>query len=54
MIHYGITPTILNEHLMSLQFSKERQNILKNIETLKKTKLTKMFNKKHETLKLKK
>lgn len=54
MIHYGITPAVLNEHLMSLQFGKDRQNILKDIETIKKSKLTRIFNKKHETLKMKK
>jgi hypothetical protein len=44
MIHYGVTPAILAEHLTCLQYG-QRENLFKNIETSKKTKLTKAYNK---------
>lgn len=53
MLHYGITPAILTEHLSCLQYG-ERENLLKNVETSKKTKLTKTYNKMCEATKFKK
>jgi hypothetical protein len=47
MLHYGISPLTITEHLSLLQHG-EKQNLLKNIEVVKKTKLTKMYNKIHE------
>lgn len=53
MIHYGITPAILAEHLACLQYG-DRENLLKNIQTSKKTKLTKTYNKICQATKFKK
>jgi hypothetical protein len=44
---------ILNEHLVSLQFSTNKNNPLSEIASQTKAKLTRLFNKRHEDSKLK-
>jgi hypothetical protein len=50
---YNINPTILNEHLISLQFNPSKSNLLAGVETATKSKLTRLYNKRHEEAKLK-
>jgi len=53
MDFYNLTPVHISENLQNLQF-RERQDLMKNIPTATKTKLTKTYNKYHETTKFKK
>ena len=53
MDFYNLTPVYISENLQNLQF-RERQDLMKNIPTSIKTKLTKTYNKYHETTKFKK
>ena len=53
MDHYNISPAILADHITSLQ-SAGRENLLKDVPTQTKTKLTKTYNKHHEMARLKK
>ena len=53
MDFYNITPAHISEHLQSLQLG-ERQELMKNVSTSAKTKLTKTYNKYHESTKFKK
>ena len=45
---YHITPAILNEHIILIQFNPKKDNLMSEISTQTKTKLTKLYNKRHE------
>ena len=53
MDFYEISPTHLTEHLQCLQLG-ERQNIMKDVPAAIKAKLTRTYNKFHQTTKFKK
>ena len=53
MDHYDITPTTLAENITCLQYG-NRESLLKDIAPATKTKLTKAYNKHHQTTKFKK
>jgi hypothetical protein len=53
MDHYHLTPAHISEHLQGIQ-ALSRQDLLKNISSSTKSKLTKFYNKHHESTKFKK
>lgn len=53
MDYYHISPTVISEHLQSLQLG-DRQNLMKDISASTKAKLTKAYNRYHENTKFKK
>lgn len=53
MDYYHISPTIITEHLQSLQLG-DRQSLMKDISASTKAKLTRAYNKYHENTKFKK
>ena len=54
MEQYHFSPLVLNEHLAALQFNLDKINPLSEISAQIKTKLTRLFNKRHDDAKLKK
>lgn len=42
-----MNPTILNEVLIPLQFNPQKRNLLEDVSTSTKIKLTRQFNKRH-------
>jgi hypothetical protein len=46
---YRLTPEILKENLVDLQFNPRKLDLMARVSTTTKGKLTKMFNKRHET-----
>lgn len=49
MENYNLTPEIIKEHLLDLQFNPKKLDLMAKISANIKGKLTRMYNKKHET-----
>lgn len=52
MQFYGLTPDSLNQALIGVQYNPSKLNLMAEVSTSTKTKLTKLFKKRHEQMRL--